>query len=171
MLAVGLGFETKSGDREVLEGRGASFFDLFASYARPIGPFDVIVTSGLHEPRDRDEDVRAVHWHVHVDLPLFDDAGRRTPLTPLVEINGFHYASNAERNAGLGPTVPLDFEGFDYTTLGSGDVKGNDVMTAGFGFRWQFDADVSMGVAFEVPLGQREDINRRRLTIDLVYEF
>jgi len=57
-LAFGLGYEGKSGDREVLEGMGAGFFDVFASYARKIAPVNVIATAGVFLPRDDDEDRR-----------------------------------------------------------------------------------------------------------------
>lgn len=86
-------------------------------------------------------------------------------------MNGFHYVEDAERNAGFGPTVPLGFEGFDYTTLGSDEVHGNDVISGAIGFRWKFSDDVSLGAAWEVPLTDREDVLDKRLTIDLSLRF
>ncbi len=164
-LAFGLGYEGKSGDREVLEGMGAGFFDVFASYARKVAPVNVIATAGVFLPRDDDEDNRTYHWHLHADYPVSDR------FSPLVEINGFHYDGSATRNAGLGRGTPLGVEGYDYTTLGAGGVRGNDVITGALGFRYALSEDISFGAAWEVPLTSREDVFDRRLTLDLVLRF
>ncbi len=164
-LAFGIGYESKFGDREVLEAMGAGFFDVFTSYARQIGDVNVIATGGVFLPRDSGEDNRTYHWHLHADYPV-------TPsFSPLVEVNGFHYDGNADRNAGLGPSVPLGIEGYDYTTLGAGDVRGNDVITGALGFRYALSEDISLGAAWEVPLTTRKDVFQKRLTLDVVLRF
>ena len=164
-LAVGVGYETKSGDRAVLEGMGSGFFDVFTSYAREVGDVNVIATAGVFLPRNSSEDNRTYHWHLHADYPL-------TPsLSPLVEVNGFHYDGNAHRNAGLGRDAPLGVEGYDYTTLGADDVRGNDVITGALGMRYALSEDISLGAAWEVPLTSRKDVFQKRLTLDLVLRF
>lgn len=164
-FAVGVGYETTTGDKEVLEGEGDGFFDVFASYARSMGKINFIGTAGAFLPRDGDEDNRTYHWHVHLDTHL------GAKIQPLVEINGFHYDSNADRNAGLGPSVPLGIEGFDYTTLGADDVRGNDVITGALGFRYNISEDVSWGLAYETPLTSRKDVMKNRWTADIVFRF
>jgi hypothetical protein len=164
IFTIGAAYETTWGDTEVLEGRG-SIWDLFGSYARPLGPLNLITTAGFIVPTDSDKSVRVFHWHAHADFPVTKN------FSPLVEINGFHYMSNAERNAGLGPTVPLGVEGFDYSNLGSDNVKGNDVITGAIGFRWFLSDDVSFGAAYEVALTDREDLLDRRITADIVLRF
>ena len=164
-FAVGLGYETTSGSTGILEGKGDGFFDLFGSYARSLGEFNFIGTGGVFLPRDKDEDNRTYHWHVHVDTHLGDN------LQPLIEINGFHYDGNAERNAGLGPNVPLGIEGYDYTTLGSDNVRDNDVVTGAIGFRHHISEDISWGLAYEKPLTNRRDVMSKRWTMDIVFRF
>lgn len=164
IFSLGLGYELTTGDEEVLEGE-EGIFDLYGSYARDLGPANFITTAGFLLPTDSDEAVRVFHWHAHLDIPL------TCTFAPLVELNAFHYMSDAERNAGFGPTVPLGFEGFDYTNLGADDVKGNTVMTGAIGFRWFISGDVTLGMAYEVPLTDREDVIDRRLTLDLTFRF
>ena len=48
-------------------------------------------------------------------------------VSVLAEMNGYHYLSEAHRNAGFGSGVPLNEEGFDYTSLGADDVEGDTV--------------------------------------------
>ncbi|MCE9637176.1 MAG: hypothetical protein K8T90_15835 [Planctomycetes bacterium] len=165
IFTVGLGYETTTGDEEVLEGGHGDLFDLFGSYARKLGDVNLITTAGFILPLDADEATRAFHWHVHFDIPATAN------FSPLLEFNLFHYMSNAERNAGLGPTVPLGFEGFDYTNLGSDDVDGNTVASMALGFRWALSDDVSFGAAYEFPITDREDVIDKRITVDLVFRF
>lgn len=165
IFSVGVGYETTTGDDDVLEGEGDGFFDVFGSYGRSFGEFNFIGTAGVFLPRDSDEDNRTYHWHLHLDTQLGDD------LQPLIEVNGFHYDGNAERNAGLGPAVPLGIEGFDYTTLGADEVKDNDVITGAIGFRHSISEDVSWGLAYEKPLTSRKDVMAYRWTMDIVFRF
>ncbi|MCG3132958.1 MAG: hypothetical protein HMLKMBBP_00044 [Planctomycetes bacterium] len=164
IFSLGLGYELTTGDEEVLEGKG-DLFDLYGSYARDLGPANFIGTAGFILPTDSDDAVRVLHWHMHLDIPL------SCTFSPLVEMNAFHYMSDGDRNAGFGPTVPLGFEGFDYTNLGADDVKGNTVMTGALGFRWFISEDVTLGAAYEVPLTDREDVIDRRFTLDLTFRF
>jgi hypothetical protein len=165
IFSVGVGYEFTNGDDEVLEGEGDGFFDVFASYAREMGDLNFIGTGGVFLPRDGDEDNRTYHWHLHLDTNLTDN------LQPLIEINGFYYDSDAERNAGLGPTVPLGIEGFDYTTLGADDVRGNNVITGAVGFRHHISEDISWGLAYEKPITSRKDVMSKRWTMDIVLRF
>jgi hypothetical protein len=165
IFTLGVGYETTSGDEEVLQGGDGDLIDAFGSYARKIGPLNFIATAGFLIPLDSDEAVETLHAHAHVDLPVTDH------LSALVEVNAFHYMSDAESNAGLGPSVPLGFEGFDYTNLGADDVNGNDVVTVGVGFRWFMTNDVSLGAAVELPVTDRDDVIDKRLTVDLVLRF
>ncbi len=165
-LSFGLTYEfTEPGDKDVLEGQGDGFFDLFGSYAQTFGDVNFIGTAGVFIPRDSDQDNRAFHWHLHADLPVSDD------FAPLVEVNGFSYRGNGKRNAGLGENVPLGIEAADYTTLGAGNVDGHDLVTGAIGFRYKISEDVSIGAAWEIPLTSRKDTMQKRLTMDLVLRF
>lgn len=168
ILSVGAAVElTWPGDEdEVIEGGGDGFADVFASYATKFDDVNFIATAGVLLPRDNDEDVTTAHYHVHIDFPTSGGT-----FAPLLELNGYSYLDDAERNAGFGPAVPLGTEAGDYTTLGAGEVDGNTTFTFGAGFRWKIADDITFGAAWEVPLGGREDLLDKRLTMDLVFRF
>lgn len=163
IFATGLGYETKSGSADVLEGQGKGVFDAFGSYATSIGEFNVILTGGFLIPTDTGANSRQFHYHAHVDRKLTDQ------LTALFEVNGQHIMSDAHRNGRLG--APLGIEGFDYTDLGATGTKGNDIVTVGLGLRYQLDDDISVGGAYELSVTDREDLFQDRITLDLVLRF
>lgn len=165
IFTLGVGYETTSGDEEVLQGGDGELVDLFGSYARKLGPVNFIATAGFQVPLHHDDAVETLHAHVHVDMPVL------AHLNVLAEMNAFHYMSDASSNAGLGPSAPLGIEGFDYTNLGSDDVNGNDVVTAALGLRWFLTNDVSLGAAWEVSVTHRDDLFDKRLTVDMVLRF
>ncbi len=163
--AVGVTYETKTGAKDVLQGTGSGIFDVFGSYARAMDGFNIITTAGIKLPTDSDDDPSLVHAHAHVDVPLTES------LSGVLEANGYHYLDDAERNLGLGPTVPLPVEGFDLTSIGAGDVEGDTVVSLAFGFRWFASEDVSFGAAYEWSATDREHLLENRLTFDLVLRF
>lgn len=61
---------------------------------------------------------------------------------------------------------------FDVGSLGATDVRGRDLFSAGFGFRWQAAPNVSVGLTYEVPLeSSSENLQERRLTLNTVVSF
>jgi hypothetical protein len=163
--AVLVGYEDEHvvGDPDVVAGTGGGLFDLSGTAAHEIGGVHLIATAGLLMPRHPSENTRAIHWHAHADVEAAPG------VFPLVEINGYHYLSDATRNAGLG--APLGLEGFDYANLGASGVNGNDVVTVGAGLRVSLAKDLSVGAAWEWPLTTREDLFKGRLTLDLTWRF
>lgn len=158
IATVGLGYETKAGAKDVLQGTGSGLFDAFGSYARSIGPLNLITTLGVKIANDSNDDANQIHWHVHGDYPM----GHGIRLVG--EVNGYHYYDEANRTV-------ANFEGFDYTSFGADDVEGHNVVSAAAGFRWFATDDVSMGAAWEWSVTDREDIFQDRLTIDMVLRF
>jgi len=167
IFAAGLGYETKTGAADVLEGQGSGVFDLFGSYATTIdteiGDFNLILTGGFMIPTNSATDSRQFHYHVHVDTPITDE------LSAMVELNGQRVLDEAHRDGRLG--APLGFEGADYTNLGSNGTKNNDVVTLAAGLRYKLDDDISIGGAYELSVTPREDIFQDRFTLDLILRF
>ncbi|NUN98353.1 MAG: hypothetical protein HUU16_19500 [Candidatus Omnitrophica bacterium] len=156
-------YEWTQGSSRVFQGDGDGIWDVFLTAAKGCGNTHLIATAGFEIPQDSSEDTRAFHYHIHLDHRL------HPCFIPLVELNGYHYMSNADRNADLG--APLDFEGFDLTSFGSSDVKGNDVVTTAVGFRSEINSHMSLGVAYEWSLTEREDLFDERVTCDISYRF
>lgn len=163
ILSAGAIYEWTQGSGDVFQGDGEGIWDLFASVAQGCGRTHFIGTVGFEIPQDSGEDSTALHYHAHIDYAL------HPKFTPLVELNGYHYLKNGDRDGGLG--APLAFEGFDLTSFGSSDVKGNDVITLGVGFRTPINTCTTFGAAYEWSLTEREDLFEERITCDLSYRF
>jgi len=163
VLSVGGIYEWTQGSSDVFQGQGDGIWDLFLSAAKGCGRTHFIGTAGFEVPQDGSEDSTAFHYHAHIDYDLCPR------LTPLVELNGYHYLDDGDRDGGLG--APLNFEGFDLTSFGSSNVEGNDVITLGIGFRTPINACTSFGAAYEWSLTEREDLFEDRITCDLSYRF
>jgi hypothetical protein len=162
-LSIGGSYEWTQGSKDILQGGGDGLYDVYLSMAKGCGRTHFIGTAGFQIPGDSSEDNKVFHYHAHIDHYITEC------FAPLVELNGYHYMSNADRNGGLG--IPLDFEGFDYTSLGASDVKGNDVVTLGVGFRYDINQCMSLGTAYEWALTEREDVFDDRITCDLSISF
>jgi hypothetical protein len=159
IASVGVTWEPKTGEHDILHGMGSSQFDFFGSYARDMGIVNLITTLGYKWANDGDDDAEAIHFHVHADYPMC------ATIRLVGEVNGYHYTSDGKRAPGLNE------EGFDYTSLGAGKVTGHTVLSAAAGFRWFATDDINCGFAWEWGVGGRDDIMDQRMTLDMVLRF
>jgi hypothetical protein len=98
---------------------------------------------------------------------------------PLVELNWHHVleTGNGRPNffdqAGGGVPVVAAFEGADLLNFGASNASQNrDFVTAAVGFRSRLSEAVDVGLAYELPLTNKEDgIMEDRITADLVWTF
>jgi len=158
LVTVGLSYETDGGDPDVLQGGSHGAWRPFLSGAQDADDFDVLWNVGYFRPVDHDEAADSIDWHLHCSW----ETG--TPWRPLAEINGIHYTRN-------GNGLPIDVDGLDYTDIGSQDVKGADWITGALGVRYRLSQGVDLGLAYERPLTQRDDIFEDRVTADAVIRF
>ena len=82
----------------------------------------------------------------------------------LGECNWYHWLAN-------GGTTPANFEGMDLINLGSTEVKGNNLVTGALGVKYKPSGNTEIGVAYELPLTDRQDIMKDRWTIDWILRY
>jgi hypothetical protein len=153
-VSLGTVYEAHQGTRDISQGGSGGIVDLYLTTAKACGNLHLITTAGFDLPVDRSEDVTNFHYHAHLDYSINEI------FAPLVELNGYHYMDNADR-------TNANFECFDYSSLGSNNVKNNDVVTAAVGFRLKLMDNVKFGTAYEWSVSGREDAFEDRITCDL----
>lgn len=161
-LSLGTVYEMSQGTSAIFQGGGDGMWDLYLSAAKGCGPVHWITTAGFDVPNNRSTNNPVFHYHAHLDYAL------TSCFSPLIELNGYHYFETADRNGGLG--VPLDFECYDYTNLGSSNA-GGDTVTMAVGFRYDLFKNAKFGTAYEWSLTDRKDVFEDRITCDISYRF
>ncbi len=163
IVTIGLRYETTSGDKDVLQGRGEGVLNPFLSAAWGIAGFHIM---GYTAPRIPISGNDSTFWDtsLHADYKL-------GPIYPLVELNWVHVLDGGRR-------LPIDQEGFDFFNLGSRDAAGHGVVTMAFGGRWRavdavevaggHVAGVDIGCAYELPISDAEDLFGWRITSDMI---
>ena len=156
IATVGLRYELASGDPEVFQGNGDGIFMPMISAATSLDSVNLIGFTQLRLPVDSDD---STFWDLslHADFPVEN-------FYPLVELNMVHVIDAGNR-------IGLEGEGFDVINFGSSGSDGGTVVTAALGARYRVTNDVDLGIAFEVPLSDREDLFDWRMTADLIFRF
>lgn len=158
ILTVGAEYEPPTGNVKTggisLQGDGDGILDLFVTGATTFGKLGLQGSVGANLALDGDHDSSQLHYSLHADyeaLPRF---------FPLVELNGFTTIDDGDRTA-------ADFEGIDLVNFGSTDS--GTVITGAVGARYRFTDNIQMGLGYETPLTDREDIMDWRVYVDLVF--
>ncbi len=160
LLSGGFTFETDLGAHQVFQGRGDGEFNLFLTgYKQIFGDINWISTTGFRLPTDTAARSTMWYWSNHLDYEFFDG------IFGLVELNWFHWTKSGRALPGV------NFEGGDLFNLGSGNVAGNDIVTAAIGGRVQLAKHAIFGVGWEAPLTNRRDLLRDRLYADFTLRF
>ena len=139
-----------------LQGDGDGFVDLFVTGAKAWDKFGLQASAGLNLAVDGDHDSSMVHYSLHADYEIAPG------LFPLVEFNGFTVIDEGNR-------TPVDFEGIDVVNFGA--TSAGTVATIAGGARYRFNDNVQIGVGYETPITDREDIMDWRVYVDLVLSF
>lgn len=158
LVTAGLTYENDAGDTDILQGGSHGAWRPFLAGAAEGDEYDVLWNVGWFRPVSDHEAADYLDWHLHCSW----ETG--TPWRPLVEVNGIHYTRN-------GDGLPIDVDGLDYTNIGSQDVKRADWITGALGVRYRLTEDVDLGLAYERPLTQRDDIFDDRIQMDAVIRF
>ncbi|MEZ6068454.1 MAG: hypothetical protein R3B90_22690, partial [Planctomycetaceae bacterium] len=66
---------------------------------------------------------------------------------------------------------PLPVSGLDVINLGAVGVAGNNIVSTALGVKYKPLDNVEVGVAYEVPVTNREDVLGDRFTFDLIYRY
>jgi len=160
IFTVGIEYEPPSGDLETagidLQGHGDGFVDLFMSGAATAGRWGFQASAGLNLAVDGRHDSSMLHYAAHVDYELFPG------FYPVLELNGFTVVDRGTR-------TPLDFEGIDLVNFGS--TAAGTVIAAAVGARYRLAKWLLLGVGYERPLTDREDLLDWRVYTDLIVHF
>ena len=160
LLSGGFTYELPVGSTRTLQGNGDGEFNLFLNGGTRIGCKSHWVTAtGFRLPVNPTDESTSWYWSNHLDRKI----GQRLYL--LAEANWYHWLQ-----AGQDGPVP-GVEGLDVFNFGSPGVAGNDIVTGAFGLKVKPRRNSEVGVAFEFPLTEREDIIDNRLTVDAIIRY
>lgn len=155
ILSTGFRWEWDNGHAFALQGNEHELSP-FVSFAKSWDKFHLIGNVNWRIPTNRNQGVHSLTWHLHFDYEVLPN------FYPLVEFNGIHWLTEAER-------LPLSVEYLDVGNIGSSRVAGRDFFSVAAGFRWQLCDYCSFGTTYEFPLeSQDENIEQSRLTFNIV---
>ncbi len=158
VMTGGLRWEWDNGDQDILQG-GDQELSPFISFAKGFDQLHLLGNVTGRIPANGNRGNSILQWDLHADYEIAPEA--LPGFAPVLEIHGLHYLSDGDH-------LPLSVGGLDYTNLGSTDVSGSGVVSAGIGFRWKLTPHVSIGSTWEFPMTNPDhDIMGNRLTADL----
>ena len=159
VLTGGVRWELSNGDLGILQG-DAQELSPFVSFAKGFDRLHLLGNVTGRLPMDSDRGNFILSWDLHLDYEVAPEV--LPGFAPLIELHGLHYLSDGDH-------MPLSVGGFDYTNLGSSEVAGDAVISAGAGFRWKFTPNASFGTTWAFPLHNPDnDIMGNRLTVDFM---
>lgn len=164
--------ELPTGNSDVLQGEGDGAINLILNGLKLVDNWQFAGSVGLQLPFSNEQSTSSfVSAHASYEVSKW--------FIPLVEMNWFHVldAGNGVGNfpAHLGGALPgaLDFEGGDLFNIGAvNSTRNRDLVTMALGFRSHLTDSVNVGVAYEMPLTNRNNsLIDDRFTIDLIWTF
>lgn len=159
LVSAGAVYELPIGSADAQQANGDGTYDLFlTSGALLANNIHWIGAGGFVLPADDNDNSTWCFISNHFDYYM----GRG--WYALTEYNWYHYLES-------GNNANLSIEGGDFFNLGSTNVAGNDIVTGAFGAKYKPDACTEIGIAYELPLTDREDVLKNRLTIDYIKRF
>ncbi len=165
--------EVPTGSEDVTQGSGDGAVNLILSGLKLNGDWQFAGGAGLHVPFDADAESMTSFVSTHVSYELCQY------FTPLLELNWYHVLNEGDGSSRyssqLGGGVPgaIGFEGGDLLNWGASHGNENaDIVTLAAGFRSKLSDNVNVGVAYEIPLTDKEEnLMESRVTLDLVWSF
>lgn len=155
-LSVGVGYEIKMGDAEVLQNDDEWRF--WGSVNKGIDNLHLGATLNFFLADDKNSGLGnsdRMSWHIHADYFVNEW------FSPVVELNGYHTLDE-----GL---VAVPFQGTDIANLGGGEDE--EVITMGLGAELRPSDDLAFRVAYEMPLTHNDDLWGYRWTFSAVFSF
>lgn len=170
-LAVGGRYELPIGNLKTggisLQGKGDGMLDLFVTGRTAVGQaswpqweWSMQASLGVDLAMDNDHDSSLLHASVTSNCKIAKDTHA------LVEVN---VISTLDEGTRTDSSAVGSFEGFDLVNFGS--TESGSVTTMALGLRHRITERVMVGVAWETPISNREDIIDQRITADAVITF
>ncbi len=161
LLSGGVVYDLPVGSPRTQQGRGDGEFHLFLSggtqlcdCAHWISGFGGLI------PVDDDANSSFIYWSNHFDYQV------RRGWYAVTEFNWFHYVQDGDDRLGL-----TGLEGGDLFNLGSAGIEGNSIVTGALGVKYKPNRKTEVGLAWEIPLTDRQDVLENRLTADLILRY
>ena len=165
--------EIPTGSSGVTQGSGDGAVNLILSTLKLNGPLQLAGGAGVHLPFDMDagSTTSFVSTHISYEVNPF--------FIPLLELNWYHVLDEGDGGNRFGPQIggglpgAIGFEGGDLLNWGASNAKENaDIVTLAAGFRSRCSEDFTAGLAYEIPLTDKEEnLMESRITLDLLYHF
>jgi hypothetical protein len=159
LLSAGITYELPIGATRARQGNGDGEFHVFLTGGTQLGcDWHWISATGFRLPVDTTKESQSWYWSNHLDRKLTDR------FYVFGEVNWYVWMRSGKN--GL-PGV----EGLDLFNFGSTGVAGNSIVTGALGVKYKPRDSMELGLAFEGPLTEREDIIHNRLTADLILRY
>ena len=159
LLSAGFTFEAPTGSDQSLQGNGDGELNLFVSGGQQLGERNYwISASGFRLPMDGDAESDVAYWSNHFSRRVTER------FYVLTEFNWYHWM-------GSGTNGVPGVEGLDLFNLGSTGVSGNDIVTQAVGVKFKRNCHREIGLAYEFPLTEREDIIEDRVNFNWIFRY
>lgn len=171
-VSSSLTLEFPTGNSDVLQGEGKGLANMIVSGLKLVDDWQFAGGAGLQVPfSDQQTTMGWVSGHVSYEVNKW--------FIPMAEINWFRVIDEGDGTGNFGGQlaggVPgaVQFEGGDLFNLGATNASDNpDFVSAALGFRSRLTDEVSAGVAYEIPLTDKDSsLMDSRLTVDLSWKF
>jgi hypothetical protein len=161
LVSVGAQFEPQTGESKVFQGHGDGLFTVFTSVGKGFaGDIHFLTNAGYQFPVDSADNSSFFYSQLHLDKQFF------CWLSPLVELNWFHWTHGGNR--GLPPALG-EVDGL--INLGTSGVAGNDFVTIAVGFKAKINDHLETGAAYETPLSNRKDFLDHRILAEFILRY
>lgn len=160
LLSAGFIYDIPIGSQRAFQDVGDGEFHLFLTGGQRLadGKAHFLSSFGWRLPVDDSVQSTAIHWSNHIDFRVTE----RSYL--FTELAWWHYTDDS--GAGLPGIAGQDL--FNLTSTG---VAGQDIVTQSVGVKFKPQANTEIGVAWEFPLSDFEDIISSRLMVDLIFRY
>lgn len=158
LLTVGGEVDVPIGAEDVFQGNGAGNTDLFASFLKSWGDWNVVGNLGFIIPHDFNEETSQFHYSLQLDYYLCKH------FVPFITLNGYTMLSN-------GNNIAITTEGSDLINFGASDIAGRTQLIGGVGFRSAIYRGLSLGFAYERSLTTPQGFFEDRFTVDTRIQF
>lgn len=161
LFTVGAMYEPRTGSQDVFSGHGDGTVAVFGTVGKEFGCRNhALFNFGYQVPMNTNDNSSYVYTQLHLDRQI---GGW---FYPLVEVNWFHWVQGGNRGlpAALG-------EGDGLINLGTSGVAGNDWVTVAVGAQMRLRENFDLGLAWEFPVSNRQDLLENRFFVQMVLRY
>jgi hypothetical protein len=165
VAATGMNFQIPLGSGSAYQNTGLLGLDPYISYGwnfgrSSYGSFNFMTSVGYNFSIDGE---RSQYFHNHYHLSY--DVMNLHKIYPLLEVNWYKYTH-------MGDNTPYTFEGKDLINFGAANAGFHSYLSIAGGARFKLNEHIQTGFACEWDLlNQQNDLEKFRLTVDLIFRY